>query len=64
MRTAKKTTSKAKLITSNGMQTVIKFFTPTADKQIQRRPIRTLKEVKNGEINAAKSTNGKRKHGL
>ena len=45
-------------------QTVMKFFTPTADKQIQRQPIRTPQEVKIIEMNAAKSTNGKRKNGL
>ena len=53
MSVAKKTTSKAKLTKSSGVQKITKFLTPTADKQIQRRPIRTQQEVKNSDINEA-----------
>ena len=53
MSTARKQTSKAKLNTSSRVQKIINFFTPSSNKNEQRRSIRTQPEVETGDVNAA-----------
>ena len=67
MSTAKKITSKAKLNKSSRVQKIINFFTPSSNKNEQRRSIRTQPEVETGDVNTANIINIKtetRKHGL